>query len=287
MRRHVNLAFDPATARRWYKRKDIEDLLNGISFMFPPGERFFIRTINYYRHRITDPLLQEQVRRFIHQESMHTKEHSRCNVALAAAFPAGPAAQKYARWWLAVAERLLPRAWQLAVTCAIEHLTAVLADTLLRVQEDFMAESADPAIGALWLWHAVEETEHKAVAFDVYQTVIGKGLLAYLQRICVMFTVSFTFSLSAYVAIRQMRKGSNKAKTSTPSGQGKKFSGLLQEVVSRELYFSYYKRSFHPWNHDNSNLVARWRARFADLGGTEAGKCEGLSFPERQQVIAE
>ena len=37
--------------------------------------------------------------------------------------------------------------------------------------------SADPAMAKLWRWHALEETEHKAVAFDVFQQVSGNKWL--------------------------------------------------------------------------------------------------------------
>ena len=34
----------------------------------------------------------------------------------------------------------------------------------------------------MWYWHAIEENEHKAVAFDVYEGVFGKGVKAYALR---------------------------------------------------------------------------------------------------------
>src|SRR5690606_41942592 len=52
-------------------------------------------------------------------------------------------------------------------TCALEHFTAMLAETILEHPE--MLEGMDERVLPLWLWHAVEESEHKSVAFDVYQ----------------------------------------------------------------------------------------------------------------------
>ena len=68
----------------------------------------------------------------------------------------------------------------------------MLADVLLRDQQRFIADS-DPSFVAPWLWHAVEETEHKAVCFDVYQHVFGKGVFSYLLRVLTMANVSITF----------------------------------------------------------------------------------------------
>src|SRR5207244_3358365 len=78
----------------------------------------------------------------------------------------------------------------LAVTIALEHFTAIMADAMLT--NDGVLEGADPRMAALWRWHAIEETEHKAVAFDVYKTV-APGFLGWLRRCLIMLSATVIF----------------------------------------------------------------------------------------------
>lgn len=278
IRRRVNIAFDSSKARGWHlRKKTIEDFLNAISFLFPPGERFFIQSVQSYRDRISDPVLIDQVKRFVYQEAMHTKEHARCNGALSQAFPHGKKIEDLAAKGLGLIQRFTPKATQLAVTCALEHFTAILADSLLRGQEIFIRET-DPSFAALWLWHAVEESEHKAVCFDVYQTVCGKGMLSYLHRVMVMFLTSVNFFLTAVIAVLLVKRKSgnneeksgqtDKAQSEAPPAPWRNpgmLRGLLQ-ILPLKLYFDYYRPSFHPWDHNNLYLIEEWKRRYKDFG---------------------
>jgi len=271
VRRRVNIIFNPANAKGWYwTRKDIEDFLNALSFVFPSGEKFFIQSVQHYQNRITDPALKDQVKRFIYQEAMHTKEHSRCNEALYDAHPYGHDIEKFTARMMALNRLIFPKSWQLASTCALEHFTAIVADALLRIQETFIAES-DPAFASLWLWHAVEEAEHKGVCFDVYQTMFGEGVVSYLRRVNVMFWITVGFLVLTFISSRLVKKG-EKARhhtTGEPAGAPSSKSGtrhLLKEIVSLKLYFDYYRPSFHPWDHDNRDHIEEWKRRYRNFG---------------------
>ena len=62
----------------------------------------------------------------------------------------------------------------LAVTCSLEHFTATLAEILLATDNGKKFLSClSTSHRTIWIWHAIEETEHKAVAFDVYRAVGG------------------------------------------------------------------------------------------------------------------
>src|SRR5690606_34332316 len=73
-----------------------------------------------------------------------------------------------------------PKSFALSGTIALEHFTALLADSVLR--EPRVSAGAEPHYAAIWRWHALEETEHKAVAFDVWEAVMGRGIRAYALR---------------------------------------------------------------------------------------------------------
>ena len=162
---------------------------NGMSITFPAGEKFFIDAVRHYRDEITDPELQEHIRGFCGQEGFHRREHQRYNETLCEA--RGYDLQKLEgkltkrlNW----ARKNLPPIQNLAITVAIEHFTAVLAELLL--SSDSIMNEAEPSMRELWRWHAAEEMEHKSVAFDVFRAVGGSEEL----RIAVMRRATFFLS---------------------------------------------------------------------------------------------
>ena len=221
VRRRVSIDFASAKANGWHRRRrHIEDFCNVISYTFPAGEAFFIDAMRAVEGRIADPELRGRIKDFIYQEAMHAKEHERCNRVLDRTCSYGPRIERLAVGLLKVC-RLYPRSTQLAIGCALEHMTAVFSDHMLRTQKTFIG-STDPAFAALWLWHAVEETEHKAVCVDVYRSVAGRGLFSYLQRVVFMFLTSLVFLAVVLVASGWSRKAAPPAAPAAgaPKGDG-------------------------------------------------------------------
>src|SRR6476469_7351863 len=78
--RPLQLDLGSDTPRYWMGENAWEThLLNALSLTFPPGERFFMRSVRAFRECATDPALVEQVRVFLAQESLHSREHSALN----------------------------------------------------------------------------------------------------------------------------------------------------------------------------------------------------------------
>jgi predicted metal-dependent hydrolase len=146
----------------------LSHFMNTMSIVFPVGERFFIQSVRNYRDQVTDPELQKAVTGFIGQEAMHGREHEDYNQALFARAPSAKKFEDHIARLLGWAQKKLPESAQLSATIALEHFTAIMADALLKNPE--MLGDADPRFAALWRWHALEETEHKSVAFDVWET---------------------------------------------------------------------------------------------------------------------
>ncbi len=264
IRRRVKLDYANAPAEAWSNwGPQFENMLGAISFLLPVGERFFIKSLRHYLPNINDPKLREQAEQFIFQEVMHTREHERSNAELTKVHRYGPWIERMADITLKFHSYTSFKSMQLATTCAMEHFTAIIANDLLRHQVAFR-ESSDPALATLWLWHAVEETEHKAVCFDVYETVCGKGLFAYLNRVMAMGMVTLMLVAAMVIGFqvvgRKQRGKDGKAPATRP-----KLSALARSVSGR-MYFDYYRRSFHPWDHDNMALVDEWKRHYADLG---------------------
>ena len=262
--RDIRFPIAAVQLRNWHpKGTHISQLFNGQSLFFPDGEQFFIDTVRHYRDRITDPKLKEDVKGFIGQEAMHGREHRAYNEALTAAGYPTAELERKAIAQLDRSRRLLTRKGQLAVTIALEHFTAILADAML--SDDSVLEGAPPEMVALWRWHAIEETEHKAVAFDVYQAVAGKGILAYLRRCLIMLIASIQFIWQTNYTVYRLVKHDGLHRDWKGWRALWRFQyvqpGTLRKIAGPWL--SYFRPSFHPWQHDNRHHVERWKAEYA------------------------
>jgi predicted metal-dependent hydrolase len=280
-RRRVDIDFDPVPVGPWFPAGGpLETMFNAASLSFPPTERFFISAVRDYVDRVSNPDLLQQVQGFIHQEAMHNKVHMACNDMLARHYANVHRAERISIVTFRGLGRL-PRWFRLSLSSALEHFTSMVADTLLCHQDDFR-QIVPPPIAEMWLWHAAEETEHKSVCFDVHRAVIGTGPVAYLSRILGMLVATplFLFVMLLAVAFVLRRERPRESAPTAPTlaepiqGKVSRFVGrnmlaLLWEGVPWRVYFSYYRPTFHPWDHDNSKLIAEWKQRYPDFGLSE------------------
>ncbi len=130
---------------------------------------------------------------------MHGREHERYNQLLQDSSMPVQSMERLVIRVLGLAWKLTPQSWQLATTLALEHQTAIIADLLLS-NPDLLVGS-DPAFRRLWQWNALEETEHKAVAYDVWNEAVGTGSVAYLVRSASMVVTSLAFWTSTIKTI--------------------------------------------------------------------------------------
>src|SRR5437764_2005055 len=149
-------------------------VLTVLSSTFPDGEKYFVRSVAAVRDEITDPQLQADVDGFIGQEQMHGREHKVLNERLAEHGYPTRGIDSYVRGLYRVREPLQGKKVNLAFTAALEHYTATLAELLL-TDEQARKAVGRPGARDILTWHALEESEHKAVAFDVYKAVGGRS----------------------------------------------------------------------------------------------------------------
>src|SRR5206468_247143 len=154
----------------------------------------FVRSVASARHDITDPQLLRDVEGFIGQEEMHGREHQVLNDRLAQHGYPTRGIDSYVRGLYWVRERIQSKKVNLAFTAALEHYTATLAELLL-TDEDARKAVGRPGARDILTWHALEESEHKAVAFDVYKAVGGGEFM----RIFVMFLTDLLFIVETAV----------------------------------------------------------------------------------------
>ena len=247
----------PEEVTNWHGQgRHVSHFFNALSVFFPEGERFFIHSVRHYRDRITDPALQRDVQGFIGQEAMHGREHVEYNELMDKAGLPATKLDRFIGRLLERVKKVIPNSMQLAVTLALEHFTAMLAHLVL-TQPKALAGS-NPRLTALWRWHALEETEHKAVAYDVYEKALGKGVGAYLLRCGALLIVSAIFLALMFVFHIMMIRADKQARGIGGWLSLVKFLYFSPGALSRLLlpWLDYFRPNFHPWDHDNRELLA-------------------------------
>ncbi|MEC3956764.1 metal-dependent hydrolase [Nocardia sp. CDC153] len=258
--RRIRFRFDRADSHdKYFVENDMvySHFVAGMSGGFPAGEESFIRSVRRVADRVTDPTLKKRVTGFVGQEAMHGQEHRKLNEKLVElGYPIQwldtDKAKERARW---LEQRLSPEV-HLAMTAAAEHYTAVLAQRVLS-SDEIQNIPGDPEVWNLLNWHALEELEHKSVAFDVFRAIGGTER----TRIGVMLAMySLTLPLT-YVALALAVAGDENARRQPVRVAreayrlftGPVFRGLMPELAK------YLRPGFHPDDIDTSALLSRWQ----------------------------
>ncbi len=262
-----NRQFDlrEALATDWHGGREFPTaMFNALSLTFPTGEKFFVDSVKHFLPRIDDPQLKEDAAVFVQQEFIHRREHQRYNEMLCEArgYDLEKLEKRYHRE-IARANREPPIV-RLAATVVLEHITAMFAAGSMRNPR--WMDGAHPAMTELWQWHAIEETEHKSVAYDVFLAVGGqRKLLRQMMRI-----IRVKFPYNVICSICSMRRMEGRPALSVAFWrEGREFlfgdNGILSEIA--DDFREFYRDDFHPWKHDNRDDL---RQAIADLGGPAA-----------------
>jgi predicted metal-dependent hydrolase len=235
-----------------------------LSAVFPDGEDFFVRSVRYFRDQITDPELKRQVAGFIGQESVHGREHRTLNDRLDALGYPTKRMERFTRKSLGFREGRLSAEENLAVTAALEHFTATFAEVVLG-DEEARRLMGSPELADLLVWHAIEECEHKAVAFDVYQAVGGSEQVR--VRAMNITTFAFIFGMSLQTLISVLGDKDAYRRGNFWNSFRRFLRGpFFRRSVWRQLR-DYNRPGFHPDDHDTEELLSAWREElFGDDG---------------------
>jgi len=240
---------------------------NALQATFPEGERFFIDSARDVRvklgeHALAEPLASD-VRAFIHQEAWHGRAHEQWNAALKE--------MGYTRIDDFSAQQLRLRQWanenisarmRLAITAGAEHMTASLARIMLYRRRDLIDAAAEP-FRSLLAWHALEEIEHKAVCFDLYQRAGGR----YGRRVSALLLAFLDTLRLVYVRHRYFLKQDGLWNTRTRIAMVARVwgpTGLIGQLVPELL--RYLRPGFHPWDTDERDDFAKqWQSLVSEL----------------------
>jgi hypothetical protein len=236
---------------------------NALSACFPRGEALFIDSVKAFRDG-APPKLEREIRAFVRQEVNHSREHIQFNrMAAESGYDMSRVEARVERM-IAIA-RARPPIVQLGVTIALEHFTAMFARVFLERPEDFFRPGQTDS--GLWTWHAVEEIEHKAVAYDTFLHAT-RGWSRWrrwkLKALTMLLaTVRFitnrwrdSMDLLAQDGITGWRA---RARLFWYLA-GK--PGILRRIFP--AWVAYFLPGFHPWNHDDRNLVGKYDSEFSD-----------------------
>jgi len=237
---------------------------NGVNMLFPHGERFFVRSVKYFLDQIDDPELRAQVKGFFGQEGRHAREHDRFNAILRAqGYEIDRFLTQYTKISSWIESKTSPKL-NLAITAASEHFTAILAEGALA---NNVLDDCHPSMRALLAWHAAEEIEHKAVAYDVLQKIDP----SYALRIAgLAFATVFLTGFWAWGAISLLRQDGmtwKKFFREVRSAPEETRDPVIRRVFVRGIR-QYLRRGFHPSQNSNDKLASEWFA------------ARGLSLPE-------
>ena len=273
--RRMNFDFDQVPEYWVSGSAGLTHFMTGLSALFPDGEKLFIdsvRAVRYHPAIKDNEALQKEISAFIGQEAMHTQEHVNFNAS----------AQKYGHDIGTLERRtgvviqtgrkifaklvkpfgMTQEMVDLTATTALEHFTATLASQLL-LNKHIQELMTDPTMSHMWYWHAVEENEHKAVAYDVYEEIFGRGVKAYaLRNTALVVAMALIFVTQSSFVIRLLREDGKlnlkelgmiyKYAYSPSKGV---ITGMTREMLA------YFKPGFHPNDLDTVALLEKWKAK--------------------------
>lgn len=231
----------------------ITHIENAFSILIPPGERFFIHSVRSCADRAGDAEERDLIRAFVQQEGLHSRAHDQFNDSFERHGIDVAREKAHAERAIARLRKYLPLRMQLGATAFLEHLTATGAHMLFA--EPLVAESIHPEALRFWRWHAAEELEHKAVAFDLFRRTGGGYLLRVLSAIAALVLLVVPFDRS----VRRMMKDDGRPVTAEHRAQARAINRKLMGSQLR-MIARYFRPGFHPWQLRDEKWLADWYA---------------------------
>jgi len=236
---------------------------NALSGTFPRGEAFFIESVKAFREG-ADPKLAAEIRAFVKQEINHTREHIAFNrLAADAGYDMDMIDRRTKELLDLAADK--PTIAKLGITMALEHYTAMMAHEFLANPQHF--KDSDPEVRKMWEWHAVEEIEHKGVAYDTWNhaTQQWTGFQRWARRSIIMLAVTKRFLNNRWKDAIELLAQDGITGWKAKWGLFKYLTvspGIVRRIFP--AWLAYFKPGFHPWDHDDRELIKLYEGDFAD-----------------------
>ncbi|UNT62347.1 metal-dependent hydrolase [Acinetobacter towneri] len=262
-----NLDFKLADVPRYWFAGDpfLTRMFDALSLTFPDGERYFIQSVRLFRDQIQDPDLKQRVADFIRQEAQHGIAHDKMNQVMKdQGMPVDQFIQRLNKVFKFELKYRSPQ-YNIAMTAAAEHLTALMAETFYGEKDTL--QDAHPYVRALFAWHAIEEMEHRDVAFDVMQQV--GNVPEVTRKMALVLTTGLMFGFTLYRANVMLRcDGFNRTQRLKMNVRGLQWlfgkQGKLRKMQSQ--YRDWFKPDFHPSQHPIIAQYDVWLETLAQTG---------------------
>ena len=262
-----NLDFKLTDVPRYWFAGDpfLTRMFDALSLTFPDGERYFIQSVRLFRDQIQDPDLKQRVADFIRQEAQHGIAHDKMNQIMKdQGMPVDQFIQRLNKVFKFELKYRSPQ-YNIAMTAAAEHLTALMAETFYGEKETL--QDAHPYVRALFAWHAIEEMEHRDVAFDVMQQV--GNVPEVTRKMALVFTTGLMFGFTLYRANVMLKcDGFNRTQRLKMNVRGLQWlfgkQGKLRKTQSQ--YRDWFKPDFHPSQHPIIAQYDVWLDTLAQTG---------------------
>jgi uncharacterized protein len=250
--------------KRWWLNGDPvgSAFHNALSIIFPRGEAFFVESVKAFREG-TSPKLAGEIRSFITQEVMHSREHVSFNKRVSDAGYKIDHLEQVVIDTLALTKGR-PEILNLAVTMALEHYTAIMAQMMLADAKMFAG--ADPELADMWRWHAIEEIEHKGVAYDTWLHATRDWARGKRWRVktIMMLIVTQRFWTKRWSGALDLLAQDGITGWNAKARLAWYLVGT--PGVLRRLFLpwaAFFLPGFHPWNHDDRALIGKYDSDYA------------------------
>ena len=238
--RKLRFAFaDHRVPFRWNEQNPaFSSMANAVSFLAIGFERMIVSMISETMPLITDPEIAEEADAFVRQEGQHSMAHRGHAKALIKAYPAlketlDAVIDSYNRM---TAEK--PVTYRLAYTADLEA-TFTPVFKLMLDHDDTLFAPGDDRVASLFLWHFVEEVEHRSSALLIYDHVVNdpwyrmrmapsifKHVMAVIRIACEGFNKQIPLAerkvdaMSLFTTYRGKQALARRIPFSRPAGQG-------------------------------------------------------------------
>ncbi len=227
---------------------------NSLSLTFPRGEAFFIESVKAFRD-VTPPKLQKEIRAFVKQEIMHTREHIALNRRVEEnGYDISRIENRITESLAMTKDR--PKIANLGATMILEHFTAIMAQQFIADKRHW--KNSDQETANLWRWHALEEIEHKGVAFDtwLYATKDWSRWQRWKVKSLLMLVITQNFWKNRFTDTIDLLEQDG------ITGWRTKLKLLhfllVKPGIARGIiipWMKFFLPGFHPWNEDDRHLI--------------------------------